>query len=66
MKPKKRKIKRKISVREFQRNFYKYAGEYPILVYNKRTGQPVFVVISPKDGGEMYETRTKGSVQPNN
>lgn len=62
---KKRKIKRKVSIREFQRNFYNYAGEFPILVYNKRTKEPVFVVISPKEGGEKYDLRTKSSVQSN-
>lgn len=61
----KKKIKRKVNIREFQRSFYKYAGDFPLLVFNSKTGKPVFVVISPKEGGEMYDIRTESSVQPN-
>lgn len=40
------------SIRKFSRNVYSYLKDLPVLVYNKRTGKVVFVVISPEKGKE--------------
>lgn len=49
---------KKVPVREFSRNFYKYADKTPLGVYNKREKKYVVVVISTKEGGETYDLRT--------
>jgi len=49
---------RRVSVREFSRNFYKYIDKTPIGVYNKKTKKYIIVVISPEEGGEKYDLRT--------
>lgn len=57
-----KKLKR-VSVRDFSRNFYKYIDKTPIGVYNNREKKYVVVVISVEEGGEKYDLRTKDSVQ---
>ena len=49
----KKKIK-KIYIRKFSRRIYSYIGDLPIAVYNKRTGETMFLVIPVKDG-DKYE-----------
>lgn len=46
---------RKVSVREFQRDFYKHVKRLPVAVINKRTGRVVFIIVPPEKGGELYE-----------
>lgn len=60
---KKKKI-RKTAIREFNRNLYKEIKDLPVAVYNKRTQECVIVVISPKEGSEIYEIESNDTVQP--
>ena len=45
---------KKVSIRKFSRRIYSYIKELPIAVYNKRTGEVMFLVI-PKEESENYE-----------
>jgi len=56
---------RKVNIRSFSRQMYKHVDRLPILVYNKYTKKPLFVVISVKDGGELYGTQADDIIQSN-
>lgn len=61
---KKPKLSKKVNIRDFQRNIYRHLNKKPLVVYNKRTGEIMFVVISEKKGGEIYELPPKDTLQP--
>ena len=46
-----KEIKR-INVRKFSRNMYSCLDELPLAVYNKKTGEIKFIVISKEEGGK--------------
>jgi len=54
---------RKTAMREFSRNLYRQIKDLPVAVYNKREGKCVIVIISPKEGGKIYELRTTDNIQ---
>jgi hypothetical protein len=58
----KKKIK-KVNIRAFSRKMYDYTTDLPIVVYNKYSQKPLFVVISVEEGGAVYELSAKDSVQ---
>ena len=58
----KKKQIRKVNIRAFSRRMYDYTGELPIVVYNKYSRKPLFVVISTKEGSEKYDLSTKNFV----
>lgn len=43
---------KRVSIRNFSRHLYTYINALPLLVYNKRTGKALFVVMPP-DGGDF-------------
>lgn len=44
---------------------YSYLNKLPLAVYNKRTGELMFVVISAKKGIKLYELSAEDSLQSN-
>ena len=44
----------KINIRKFSRGVYTYIKDLPILVYNKKTGKVMFLVV-PAEEVENYE-----------
>ena len=38
---------KKINIREFNRNLYHHLDDFPLLVVNSRTGEPVMLVLEP-------------------
>jgi hypothetical protein len=42
---------------------YAFLGDLPLAVYNSKTKEIVFVVISKKKGSEIYELPTQDSLQ---
>lgn len=52
-----------VNVRKFSREMYSCLEELPLAVYNKRTGDIMFVVISEKKGSELFDLRTENLIQ---
>ena len=53
---------KKINIRKFSREMYSYLNKLPLAVYNKRTGELMFVVISAKKGIKLYEISAKDNL----
>lgn len=53
----------KTNIRQFSRKMYAFLGDLPLAVYNSKTKEIVFVVISKKKGSEIYELPTQDSLQ---
>ena len=58
-----KKTLNKVNIRSFSRHLYDYLDELPIVVYNKYTKKPLFVVISMEDGGEVYGSKIEDTIQ---
>lgn len=56
---------KKINIREFSRNIYSHIKDLPVVVYNKKSGETVFIVISKEEGGVKYELSTEDIIQSN-
>ena len=55
---------KKVNIRKFSRGLYQFLDKLPIAVYNSKTREIIFVVISKKKGSEIYELPTSDSLQP--
>lgn len=54
---------RRVNVRKFSREMYSFLDKLPLAVYNKVTGKVLFVVISARKGGQLYEFSTEDALQ---
>ena len=58
-------IQSRVNIRAFSRSMYSHTQHLPLEVYNKKTGKTVFVVISPKEGSDVYAVETNNTIQSN-
>ena len=49
----------RINIRDFNRNMYQHIKKLPLIVFNTKTDEDLFIV--KKLGGESVEVRTKSS-----
>lgn len=53
----------KVNIRSFSRKMYEHLDDLPIVVYNKYSKKPLFIVMSVEDGEEIYGIQTKDFIQ---
>ena len=45
----------RVSIREFNRRMYFYLKNLPIIVFNKRTGEDLFIIFELKGGADFRD-----------